>query len=52
MEELKREAKHLGLWNLFLPVETDKGKFGGGFTNLEYARMAEVCNISYLSISI
>jgi hypothetical protein len=28
MEQLKAEAKELGLWNLFLPIETDKGKYG------------------------
>ena len=39
MEELKREAKSRGLWNLFLP----ESEHGAGFTNLEYAPIAELC---------
>ena len=35
IEELKDEARALGLWNLFLPSES-------GLTQLEYARMAEM----------
>src|SRR5690625_633052 len=35
IEELKAEAKKLGLWNLFLPAES-------GLTNLEYAPLAEL----------
>jgi len=34
MEDLKREAKSRGLWNLFLPDE--------GLSNLEYAYLAEI----------
>jgi acyl-CoA dehydrogenase len=35
LEELKREARSLGLWNLFLPAES-------GLTQLEYAPIAEL----------
>ncbi|WP_185975948.1 acyl-CoA dehydrogenase family protein [Mycolicibacterium sp. 018/SC-01/001] len=35
IEELKAEAKSLGLWNLFLPAES-------GLSNLEYAPLAEL----------
>ncbi len=38
IEELKAEARHRGLWNLFLPSE----KWGAGLTNLEYAPLAEI----------
>eukprot|EP01104_Vermistella_antarctica_P014447 TRINITY_DN4546_c7_g1_i1.p1 TRINITY_DN4546_c7_g1~~TRINITY_DN4546_c7_g1_i1.p1 ORF type:complete len:430 (-),score=99.27 TRINITY_DN4546_c7_g1_i1:72-1340(-) len=42
MEPLKAKAKEQGLWNLFLPLETDnEGKHGAGLTNLEYAPLAE-----------
>jgi acyl-CoA dehydrogenase len=35
VEELKAEARSLGLWNLFLPAES-------GLTQVEYARLAEL----------
>jgi acyl-CoA dehydrogenase len=36
VQELKRKARELGLWNLFLP-----GEHGAGLTILQYAPLAE-----------
>jgi acyl-CoA dehydrogenase len=38
IEELKKEARSQGLWNLFLPDEED----GAGLSVLEYAPLAEI----------
>ena len=38
MEELKKKARAVGLWNLFLP----DSERGGGLTNVEYAPIAEI----------
>ncbi|MGH8867801.1 MAG: acyl-CoA dehydrogenase family protein [Actinomycetes bacterium] len=40
VDELKREARSRGLWNLFLPGEGTPG--GAGLTNLQYASLAEI----------
>ena len=40
MEELKAQAKAVGLWNLFLPK--NYGAFSPGLSNLEYAPLAEL----------
>jgi acyl-CoA dehydrogenase len=45
MEELKREARKRGLWNLFHPHET----WGPGLTNLEYAPLAEIMGRSRIA---
>jgi acyl-CoA dehydrogenase len=37
LEELRKEARDRGLWNLFLP-----GDHGAGMTNLQYAPLAEI----------
>lgn len=39
MEDLKKRAQELGLWNMFLPK--NHFKEGAGFSNLEYGLMAE-----------
>ncbi|GAB7347674.1 hypothetical protein MBLNU459_g5242t1 [Dothideomycetes sp. NU459] len=39
MEHLKKRARELGLWNMFLPK--NHFKEGAGFSNLEYGLMAE-----------
>jgi acyl-CoA dehydrogenase len=45
MEDLKKEARARGLWNLFLPNE----KWGAGLKNLEYAPLAEITGRSQLA---
>lgn len=39
IEDLKKRAQELGLWNMFLPK--NHFKEGAGFSNLEYGLMAE-----------
>jgi alkylation response protein AidB-like acyl-CoA dehydrogenase len=45
IEELKAEARKLGLWNLFLPDET----YGAGLDNRDYAPIAEATGRSFLA---
>ena len=40
---IQSEARKDGLWNLFLPVESDPdGCYGSGLTNLEYSHLCEL----------
>ena len=45
VEELKAEARELGLWNLFLPDE----EYGAGLDNRDYAPVAEITGRSFLA---
>ncbi|KAK5130754.1 hypothetical protein LTR08_001699 [Meristemomyces frigidus] len=45
MEDLKKRAGELGLWNMFLPK--NHFKEGAGFSNLEYGLMAEMLGKSH-----
>jgi hypothetical protein len=45
LEELKAEARELGLWNLFLP----DAQYGAGLDNRDYAPVAEITGRSFLA---
>src|SRR5262249_38980271 len=45
VEELKREARAAGLWNLFLP----ESEYGAGLDNRDYAPLAEIMGHSFLA---
>lgn len=51
IEDLKKRAKDLGLWNMFLPKNHFKD-LGGGFSNLEYALMAEYLGKSVVASEV
>lgn len=47
---LQEKAKKLGLWNLFLPVDSASvagfDEYGGGLTNRQYAELCEIMGTS------
>jgi acyl-CoA dehydrogenase len=45
LDELKAEAKALGLWNLFLP----ESEYSAGLDNRDYAPLAEIMGRSFLA---
>lgn len=45
MEELKREARRRGLWNLFLPND----RYGAGVSNVDYAPLCEIMGHNLLT---
>mmetsp|Transcript_9924 Transcript_9924/g.40196 ORF Transcript_9924/g.40196 Transcript_9924/m.40196 type:complete len:768 (+) Transcript_9924:2-2305(+) len=49
VEELKEKAKAAGLWNLWLPRDCG---IGPGFSNVEYAAMAEQLGKSHLASEV
>lgn len=50
VEDLKKRAKELGLWNMFLPK--NHFKEGAGFSNLEYGLMAEYLGKSVIASTV
>ena len=50
IEDLKKKAKELGLWNMFLPK--NHFKEGAGFSNLEYGLMAEYLGKSHVASEV
>jgi acyl-CoA dehydrogenase len=54
VEELKGKARAEGLWNLFLPPDTEVGghPHGAGLTNVEYAPLAERMGRSLIASEI
>ena len=48
IEELKAQARELGLWNLWLPHDTE-GHSSPGLSNVEYAPLAEIMGRSHIA---
>ena len=47
------KARSEGLWNLFLPLESDPdSRYGTGLTNLEYAHLAEMMGHSIFASEV
>ena len=48
LQELKAKAKALGLWNLWMPVDSAEaaGRAGGGLNNLQYGGICEILGTS------
>ena len=47
------EARSRGLWNLFLPLESDPDtRYGAGLSNLEYAHLAEIMGQSIFASEV
>lgn len=50
---LQSKARSRGLWNLFLPLESDPDcRYGAGLTNLEYAHLAEIMGQSIFASEV
>jgi len=50
MDDLKKKARSLGIWNMFLPKNHFKD--GPQFTNVEYGLMAEQLGKSPISSEV
>ena len=49
---IQAKAKAKGLWNLFLPIDSDPDGYGPQLTNIEYAYICEELGKSPLSSEV